>query len=48
MLVTCGRFEAVGGFNEDQFIDLVDYDFCTKVRKKGYKVIQLSNIGMRH
>ena len=41
-------FEAVKGFNEDLFIDLVDYDFCTKVRKKGYKIIQLSSIGMQH
>ncbi|HHI92134.1 MAG TPA: glycosyltransferase [Gammaproteobacteria bacterium] len=41
-------FNSVGGFNEDLFIDLVDFDYCTKLRKKGYKIIQLPTIGMQH
>lgn len=41
-------FEEVQGFDDSFFIDLVDFDFCTKLRKKNYKIIQLSKIGMKH
>lgn len=41
-------FEKVTGFNEGLFIDLVDFDFCTKIRQCGYSLIQLSKIGLDH
>tara|TARA_R110001583_G_scaffold107898_1_gene256604 strand:- start:14415 stop:15257 length:843 start_codon:yes stop_codon:yes gene_type:complete len=37
-----------GGFKEEMFIDLVDFDFCTRVRSSGYNLIQLPFIGMQH
>jgi len=53
-LITSGSFftfyvfEQVNGFNEDLFIDLVDYDFTSKIRQKGFKLIQLKKQGMLH
>lgn len=53
-LITSGSFfslnifKIVGGFNERLFIDLVDYDFTTKIRKKGFCLVQLNKEGMQH
>lgn len=53
-LITSGSFfnldtfKKINGFNQDLFIDLVDYDFTTKIRKQGLKLIQLKKQGMRH
>jgi len=47
-LINMDGFNAVGGFSEDMFIDLVDFDYCTRLRKKRYEVIQLATIGMQH
>ncbi|MCI9532380.1 MAG: glycosyltransferase family 2 protein [Lachnospiraceae bacterium] len=38
----------MGGFNEDLFIDMVDYDYAYRLNKKGYKVIKLNNIILNH
>ena len=35
-------FEKTGGFQEELFIDYVDYDFCEKVRRKGYKICRVN------
>lgn len=40
--------EAIGGFDEHMFIDLVDFDFCIRLRKSGWQVIELARIGMMH
>lgn len=41
-------FQAVGGFDESLFIDLVDFDFCTKLRKTGRSLVLLDKVGMAH
>lgn len=41
-------FELAGGFREELFIDLVDYDFCIKIRKLGYSILKSSEVGMFH
>lgn len=41
-------FEKAGPFREDFFIDMVDYDFCLRVRTKGFLVIKLAEIGFDH
>lgn len=41
-------FRDVGGFDESLFIDLVDFDFCTKLRKSGRKNVLLNKVGMDH
>lgn len=41
-------FRKVGGFDESMFIDLVDFDFCTKLRKIGCRSVLLNKPGMEH
>jgi rhamnosyltransferase len=41
-------FEQAGPFREDFFIDMVDYDFCLRVRTRGFLVIKLAEIGFDH
>lgn len=53
-LITSGSFfpieiyEKVGGFREDLFIDWVDYEYCARVRARGYSVIQIQEVGFWH
>lgn len=35
-------WEEVGGYDDDLFIDYVDYDMCIKVRVAGYKILRIS------
>lgn len=42
------NFRKVGGFDESMFIDLVDFDFCTKLRKIGCSIVLLNKHGMDH
>lgn len=37
-----------GMFNEDLFIDFVDFDFCQRVRIKGYKVVRINTVTLFH
>lgn len=41
-------FQDLGGFDERLFIDLVDFDFCTRLRKAGRQLVLLDKIGMQH
>ncbi len=41
-------YREAGGFDEGLFIDLVDFDFCARVRKMGHVIVQLNKIGMEH
>lgn len=41
-------FRRVDGFDEGLFIDLVDFDFCTKIRRIGRSIIMLNKFGMDH
>ncbi|MEA2048180.1 MAG: glycosyltransferase [Campylobacterota bacterium] len=38
----------VGGYNEDLFIDEVDHEFCFKLHKYGYRVLQDQTVSMNH
>lgn len=38
----------VGGFDEIMFIDIVDWEFCYRLRKKGYKIIQVNTVILIH
>lgn len=40
--------EIVGGYDEKLFIDLVDYEYCTRCIVNGYKIIKLSNALLMH
>ena len=41
-------YRKVGGFDETFFIDLVDFDFCLRIRRLGLEVVQLDKPGMDH
>jgi O-antigen/teichoic acid export membrane protein/GT2 family glycosyltransferase len=47
-LIRLQAFEAVGGFNENLFIDYVDHEFSLKLRSKGYLVTQCSDTQLFH
>lgn len=38
----------VGGYDEQLFIDYVDYDFCAKIRKRDYYIIQSNSTFIEH
>jgi rhamnosyltransferase len=48
MLLNLLLVEAIGWFDEQLFIDLVDYDYCIRAQQKGYFIIQFSNIHLYH
>jgi rhamnosyltransferase len=41
-------FEKVGLFKEDLFIDYVDFEYCLRLRKKKYRIIQLNSAKIFH
>lgn len=41
-------FQEMGGFDEGLFIDLVDFDFCTRLRQSGRSLVLLNKAGMAH
>lgn len=52
--ITSGAFtkidvwDEVGGYDESMFIDSVDFEFCFRVRKAGFSVIQVSSVHLMH
>ena len=47
-LIDVNIYDLVGGFREELFIDLVDYEFCLRIRRLGYVVLKSSEFGMIH
>lgn len=47
-LLNLNAFEKVGPYLEDLFIDYLDFEYCLRLRKNGYKIIQLSSCNIRH
>ena len=47
-IVNLSLFEKVGGYDENLFIDLVDFEYCFRAVIKGYQIIQYRNIFLRH
>lgn len=41
-------WEECGRFDEDLFIDYVDYDFSMRLRLKGYKIYRINNAVLTH
>lgn len=41
-------WEKISGFDEKMFIDRVDFDYCYRIRKAGFKVIQTSTVTLDH
>lgn len=47
-LVNVTALKEVGGYNEDFFIDGVDFDISLKLRRRGFKIIQIADAKMHH
>ena len=41
-------FNSIGRFDDNLFIDVVDYDYCAKVKLAGYKTLLFKNILLEH
>ena len=47
-LVKCNVFDKVGYFEDKLFIDYVYHEFCLRLNKNGYKLIQVENAYLLH
>lgn len=47
-LVRLNVFDVVGEYDNDLFIDSVDFDFCLRLKKCGYKIIRCYNSILYH
>ena len=47
-MVNTRIYEEVGGFKDEMFIDVVDFEFCWNIRRHGYKVVHLNSVVMQH
>lgn len=41
-------WKEIGGFDNDLFIDYVDYDYAIRLRLAGYKILRLNNVFLDH
>lgn len=41
-------WEKIGGFDEKMFIDCVDFDYCTRLLKSGYRVVRVNTAAIHH
>lgn len=41
-------WEISGGYDEDLFLDYVDYDFSIRLNKLGYKVLRCNDVSLEH
>lgn len=47
-LLNLELYKKVGKFREDFFIDAVDYEYCLRARKRGYKILQCNKAELIH
>lgn len=47
-LTNVEAWEKVEGFDEKMFIDFVDYDFCYRIKKDNYKIVEIKNVVLNH
>lgn len=47
-LLRLSAWEAVGGFWDDLFIDMVDFDICWSLQEKGYQVLRVNSQVLYH
>lgn len=47
-LINTDIVKELGGLEENYFIDCVDYEFCLRVKKRGYKIIRCNNAILVH
>lgn len=47
-LISLPAYRDIGIFREEFFIDLVDYEYCLRARRKGYRIVQIERVGFVH
>lgn len=47
-LISLHAWKAIGGFDEDYFIDAVDWDYCMRLNSNNFKVIRLNTVHLNH
>jgi rhamnosyltransferase len=47
-LVSTRALRDVGGFREDFFIDCVDFEFCLRCRRRGWRVLEVRRVVLEH
>jgi rhamnosyltransferase len=47
-LVRVSLFDQIGMYDEDFFVDCIDFDFCLRLRRAGYAVHRVAGALMRH
>jgi rhamnosyltransferase len=47
-LVNVATATAIGGFEESFFIDYVDHEFCLRLRRHGYQVLEVTEAHLTH
>jgi rhamnosyltransferase len=47
-LLNLKAFSHIGDFEEKLFIDYVDHEYCLRLKKNGYKIIQVNNAILYH
>jgi len=47
-LVNISICQSLGKFDEKMFIDLVDFEYCARVRRRNYKIIRVNSIILAH
>jgi len=47
-LVKLELFEQIGLYNEDMFIDCVDFDFCLRLQAKGHRIFRVGKARLHH
>ena len=47
-MIRLSAWESVGGFWNDLFIDMVDFDMCWSLKHAGYKILQIGSVGLSH
>jgi rhamnosyltransferase len=47
-LISLYAWKAIGGFDEDYFIDAVDWDYCLRLTSGNFKVLRLNTVHLEH
>ena len=47
-LISLYAWKVIGGFDEDYFIDAVDWDYCLRLTSNNFKVIRLNTVHLNH
>lgn len=47
-MISVEIYKQIGAYEEKLFIDGVDYDYCYRIREKGYKIVQCHDALLKH